>query len=137
VFTSCLVTAFNNVLYFRAHVLTGWRLSPQLSTFNSTRLHCTLLHLLNWVGRVIESLNAPHRKRRFQELFYCCVTQVSHVPRFAVSPLVRVMNLLPSSGRCLQSHYLATGLHATICYDCFLAHPFHSSFTVILIFYFT
>jgi hypothetical protein len=34
--------------------------------------------------------------------------------RFPVSPLVRVRNLLPSNGRCSQSHYLATGLHPTI-----------------------
>jgi hypothetical protein len=31
-----------------------------------------------------------------------------------VSLLMRVRNLLPSNGRCLQSHFLATGLHATI-----------------------
>jgi hypothetical protein len=28
--------------------------------------------------------------------------------------LVNVRNLFPSRGRCLQSHYLATGLHATL-----------------------
>jgi hypothetical protein len=38
--------------------------------------------------------------------------------RFAVSPLVQVRILLPSSGSCLQSHYLATGIHATaVCSD--------------------
>jgi hypothetical protein len=30
-----------------------------------------------------------------------------------VIPLVLVRKVLPSNGRCLQSHYLATGLHAT------------------------
>jgi hypothetical protein len=33
---------------------------------------------------------------------------------FFLSPLMRVRNLLPSNGRCIQSHYLATGLHATL-----------------------
>jgi hypothetical protein len=42
--------------------------------------------------------------------------------RFLVSPLVRVRNLLPSNGRCLQSHYLAAGLHATVFSDV-LKHP--------------
>jgi hypothetical protein len=59
----------------------------------------------------------PHRKHRFQQ-FYCCVTQLWHGPcrghHFSVSPLVYVRKLLPNNGRCLQSHYLATGLHATI-----------------------
>jgi hypothetical protein len=31
---------------------------------------------------------------------------------------VRVRNVLPSSGLCLQSHYSATDLHATICFCC-------------------
>jgi hypothetical protein len=43
--------------------------------------------------------------------------QLSHEPRiehlFPVSPLVRVMNVA-SNECCLHSHYLATGLHATI-----------------------
>jgi hypothetical protein len=33
------------------------------------------------------------------------------------NPLVRVRNLLPSNGHCLQSHYLATGLQATISFN--------------------
>jgi hypothetical protein len=33
---------------------------------------------------------------------------------FPLSPLVRVRNLLPSNGRCFQSHYLVTGLHAAV-----------------------
>jgi hypothetical protein len=33
---------------------------------------------------------------------------------FPVSPSMRLRNLLPSNGRCSQSHYLATGLHAAI-----------------------
>jgi hypothetical protein len=43
--------------------------------------------------------------------------QLSHGPHreylFPVTLLVHV-NLLPSNGHCLQSHYLATGLHATL-----------------------
>jgi hypothetical protein len=34
--------------------------------------------------------------------------------RSSVNPFVHVRNLLPNSGRCLQDHYLVTGLHATI-----------------------
>jgi hypothetical protein len=50
--------------------------------------------------------------------FYCCVPQLSHGPgrehRLQVSPLVRFRNQMFSNGRCLQSHYLATGLQVTI-----------------------
>jgi hypothetical protein len=67
---------------------------------------------------LITSRHRPHRKHPSQQLFYCCVTQLSHGPRsecrFLLSPLMRVRNLLPNNGHCLQSHYLATGLHATI-----------------------
>jgi hypothetical protein len=49
-----------------------------------------------------------------------------HGPRrehlFPVSPLMRARNLLPSNGRCLQSHYLATGIHATIETICSFIH---------------
>jgi hypothetical protein len=34
--------------------------------------------------------------------------------RFPVSPLASVTNLLSSNRRCLQNHYLAMGLYATI-----------------------
>jgi hypothetical protein len=48
----------------------------------------------------------------------CCFTQLQYGLRrehlFLVSPLAHVMNLLPSNGRSLQSHYLATGLHVTL-----------------------
>jgi hypothetical protein len=37
---------------------------------------------------------------------------------FPVSPLVRVENLLPSNGRCLQNHYLAKGLPT--CYNIYI-----------------
>jgi hypothetical protein len=33
--------------------------------------------------------------------------------RFPVSPLIHLRNMLPSSGRFLQDHYLATGVRAT------------------------
>jgi hypothetical protein len=60
--------------------------------------------------------HGPHRKHSFQQLHFC-VTQLSHGPRreqlFSVSPLVHVRNMLPSNGRYLQSHYLATALRTT------------------------
>jgi hypothetical protein len=72
------------------------------------------------------------QKTPFQQCFCCCVTQVPHGPRterrFQVSPLVRVRNLLPSNGRCLQSHYLATGLHATV-FSSVHQHLFISNFS--------
>jgi hypothetical protein len=58
-----------------------------------------------------------HIKHLFQQ-FCCCVSQLPHGPRrehfFPVSLWVRVRNLLPSNRRCLQSHCVATDLHATI-----------------------
>jgi hypothetical protein len=52
--------------------------------------------------------------------------QLPHEPcrehRFPVSPLLRVKNLLPSNGRGLQGHYLATGLHATTETHCIYCH---------------
>jgi hypothetical protein len=73
---------------------------------------------LTRIAQLITPRHGPHRKHRFQH-FYCWVTQLSHGPRkehlFTVSRLVSVRNLLPSRGRRLQSHYLGTYLHATIC----------------------
>jgi hypothetical protein len=58
------------------------------------------------------------QKIPLQHFFYCCVKQLPHGPhrahRFQVSPFVRVRSLMPSNGRCLQRHHLATGLHTTI-----------------------
>jgi hypothetical protein len=68
-----------------AYVLTGWRMSHN---WLNSRL---VLLILPWHG--------PHRKHRFP---------------VSTCTLVRVRNLLPSNGRCLQSHYLATGVHATL-----------------------
>jgi hypothetical protein len=90
-------------LNFRVHILTGRRMSH------------------NWLNSglvmLITRRQGPHIKHRFQRC-YCCVTQLSQERRrehcFPFSPLVRVRNLLPISGRCLQSHYLATDLQATI-----------------------
>jgi hypothetical protein len=63
---------------------------------------------------LITSRYGLHRKHRLQQFFCCCVTQLSHGPRrehrFQVSPLRRDRNMLRSNKRCLQSHYLATGL---------------------------
>jgi hypothetical protein len=65
--------------------------------------------------------HGPHSKYRFQWLFYCCVTQLSHRPHrgrgFQVIPFVGVRNPFPCNDRCLQSHYLKTGLHATILFS--------------------
>jgi hypothetical protein len=70
-----------------------------------------------------QQLNPTHQPTRSTSLHWTEPTPLSaytirHGPRrehqFPVSSLVRVRNLLPSNGRCLQSHYLATGLHATI-----------------------
>jgi hypothetical protein len=49
---------------------------------------------------------------------HCCVRSHGNGPRrkhhFPASPLARVKNLLPSNGRCSQSHHLATGLHTIL-----------------------
>jgi hypothetical protein len=84
-----------SLLRFRVHPLTGQWLSP------------------NWLNsRLVLIIKHRHGSRR---KLSCCVTQLSHVLRreylFPISPLMRVKNLLPSNGRCLQSHYLVTGLH--------------------------
>jgi hypothetical protein len=72
-----------------------------------------------------------HIKHRFQQ-FYCCVSQLPHGPRTdhfsAVSPSVRVRNLLPSNGRCLQSHCLATSLHTTIYTSIYVEPPTGQNF---------
>jgi hypothetical protein len=85
-------------------------LKGQVPVFISPRNRMVELYLL------ITLRHGKHTKHRFQK-FHCCVTQSSHEPFrehvFPVSPLVRVMRLLPSNGCCLQSHYLATSLHAT------------------------
>jgi hypothetical protein len=90
-----------SLLSFHVHALTGPRLFPN-------KLNSVLLLL-------VTSQHGPHRKHRFQQ-FYCCVTHLSHGLRrkhsFPISLLVHVRNLLPSNRSCLQSHYLATGLHA-------------------------
>jgi hypothetical protein len=63
----------------------------------------------------------PYRKHLSKKIFDCCVMYLSHGQhtehRFLITPLVRVRNLLrplPSNGHCSQSHYLATGLYATV-----------------------
>jgi hypothetical protein len=61
-----------------------------------TSLHCTALHSLI---ALVTSRHVPHRKHRSS---------------IAVQVML-IKNLLPSSGRCLLSHYSATELHATIC----------------------
>jgi hypothetical protein len=106
------------------------------SQLDSTPLHCTALTELNSVGRVIWSRSGPHKKLRFQQFIYCCVTQLPYgrriEHRFPVSPLVRVRNLLPSNWRCLKSRYLATGIHATIWKftEQMVGHPFQFSMVV-------
>jgi hypothetical protein len=94
-------------LLFCVHDLTGQRLSH-----NELNSRLVLLTTPQY---------GLHRKHLSQRFFYCCVTQLLQGPRrehrFQVSLLVSVRNQLrplSSNGRCLQSHYLATGLHATI-----------------------
>jgi hypothetical protein len=93
----------HSFLNFCVHVLTGWRMSHNWLNSRSVLL--------------ITPWHRPHRKHHFQQ-FYCYVMQLSHGPHredlFPVSLLVCVRNMLPSNGHCLQSHYLATGLHATV-----------------------
>jgi hypothetical protein len=92
-------------LSFCVYAFTGRRLSA-----NSVNSRLVLF---------VTPQHGPHRKHRFQQ-FYCCGTQMSHRPhrehQFPVSSFVRVKNLLPSNWLCLQSRYLATGLHATVCF---------------------
>jgi hypothetical protein len=93
----------------RSSLLTN-SLTSQIATF-----HCIAVQCTNWLNSV--GWKGPHRKHRFQEYFYRCVMQLSYGPRkdrrFPFSSLARVRNMLPRNGRCLRSHYLATGLHAT------------------------
>lgn len=49
-----------------------------------------------------------------QLLCLCCVRTAQKTSFLCCCSLVYVRNLLPSRGRCLQSHYLATGLLAII-----------------------
>jgi hypothetical protein len=76
-------------LVFYIYIYTQWCLVTTLTELNS-------------VGRMIQLRSGQHRKLRFQQLFCCCFTQLSHGPRrkhrFPVSPLVRVRNPLPSNG---------------------------------------
>jgi hypothetical protein len=66
----------------------------------------------NWLNYrfvpLITYRHGPHRTHHRQQFLYCCVTHLSHgprrEPRFPESSLVRVRDLLPSNGRCLQSN---------------------------------
>jgi hypothetical protein len=75
-----------------------------------------LTKLYTWPAYITSARTA--QRTLSQQLCYCCAMQLSHrlqrEHRFPVSPLVRVRDLLPSNRCCLQSHYLATGLHATL-----------------------
>jgi hypothetical protein len=62
-------------------------------TAQNTPLLCCCIHCC-----VQSHLRGPHGKRRFP-----------------ASSLAHVRNKLPSNGRCLQSHYSATRLHAALC----------------------
>jgi hypothetical protein len=98
-------------LTYRVHVFTGRRLSH--NQLNS-RLVLFITHR-----------HGHHWKHLSEQLFYCCVAQLSHGRRrengLQVSSLLPVRNLLPSNGRCLLIHYLATAQHATI--FCLCTHP--------------
>jgi hypothetical protein len=79
--------------------------------------HSTQLKSLHWLSAYNISARTI-QKTAFQRFLYCWVTQLSQglrrERRFQVSPFVHIRNMFPSNGRCLQSRYLATGLHATI-----------------------
>jgi hypothetical protein len=87
-------------LSFCVHVLAGWRLSHNL--------------LNSWHVLLITPRYGPHRKHVFQKFFYWCITWLSLGPRREHHFCVAVLWPLSSNGRCLPSHYLATGPHATI-----------------------
>jgi hypothetical protein len=67
--------------------------------------------------------------------------KLSHRPRrehrFPVSALVRGRNPLPSNARCLQSYYLATGLHAIIHKNSFRTSHITSPLQRSAVFYFS
>jgi hypothetical protein len=73
----------------------------------------SLTHLLIFrLVLLITPRCGPHREHRL----YCYATQLSRREHLLpVSPLMRVMKLLRSNGRCLQNNYLATGLRAAGC----------------------
>jgi hypothetical protein len=81
-----------------------------------TPLHSTELAPLTVL--FITSWHGPHRKHRSCCCIHCCVRSHRSGPRrkhyFPVSQLAHDRNLLHSNGRYLQSHYLATCLHATV-----------------------
>jgi hypothetical protein len=86
-------------LKFCVHVLTDRRLSH-----NQLKSRLFLLKT-PW--------HRLHRKHCFPQFFYCVILlshrlHIEH--RFALSPLAHIRNLLLTNGRCLQSHYSATGL---------------------------
>jgi hypothetical protein len=102
-----------------------------LPTLQFPALHCTVLTLTNCPA--YNTLARPHRKHRSSVAVQLLLSGLhrKHLSSVAVQLLlsglhrkhcssislwVHVRNLLLSSGRCLQSRYLATGLHATILY---------------------
>jgi hypothetical protein len=90
---------------------------------------CTLLHIADLVckGWAIKLAPAPRPSTIYcaiLQIFHYCIRELLHALHrqhlFLVTPLEHVRYLLqalPSNGCCLQSHYLAMGLHATVYYD--------------------
>jgi hypothetical protein len=77
-----------------------------------TSLHCTELTL---TVLLITPRQRPHRKHRSSVSVQLLLSgpHRKHCS-FVALQLLHVKNLLPSGGRCLQSRYLAAGLHATM-----------------------
>jgi hypothetical protein len=97
-------------------------------THSATKsLHFTQLNRNNSTEcLLITPRHGPHGKHRSSFGFQLLLSGPLGKHRFPVSSLVHVRNLLPSKGRCLLSHYLATGMHATIyihAYKCGLVAP--------------
>jgi hypothetical protein len=67
---------------------------------------------------LITSRHRPHRKHISSvavSIVACVASGVDGAENTSFQPVHwRVKNLLPSNGRCLQSHNLSTGLHAAI-----------------------
>jgi hypothetical protein len=77
-------------------------------------LHFHALHCLLIIVLLITFWHGLHRKHQSSIAVQLLLSKPHRKHRFPVSPLVHARNLLPSCRHCLQSHYLATGLHATI-----------------------
>jgi hypothetical protein len=95
-------------------------------TLHNSTLNCTALTRWTDHGRSSHMTSErTHREHRLHHLFYCCMTSPrTCMPRALHNNgctrhvswhlLYCSVWALPSNGWCLQSHFLATGLYATI-----------------------